>query len=334
MARKSLGFVPLIWKCEFCETLNPGPIKTCTSCGAPQPPDVEFLRVDEEKFNFIKDEALIREAKAGPNIHCPFCGTRNPATAELCSNCGGDLTMGGKAREAGQKVRTRAEAEAEKPLPVDVPKPKKQRSRSFTIFAIIAALAVITGCIVMLMLLLNTDDVTATVTDVAWERNVAVEEYTIVTRYDWWDEIPANGDVQSCTLSYRYTSEQPQPNSTEVCSEETVEDTGTGVGEVVQECVYEVYDEYCEYTALDWVLVENVTTSGDDLDPYWPNPNLTSEQRFGQQSESYVIIFRGDGETYRYTTSNVNLFLDAEPGSRWRLEVNQLGGIQSIEPAN
>jgi hypothetical protein len=219
-------------------------------------------------------------------------------------------------------------------MPVEASKPKKKRSRSFTIFAIIAGLAVIAGCIVLLMLLLNTDEITASVTDVAWERMIAVEEYTTVTRNDWLDEIPANADVQSCRLSYRYTSEQPQPNSTEVCSEETVEDTGTGVGEVVVECVYEVYDDYCEYTIMDWVLVENVTTSGDDLDPYWPDPNLTIDQRFGEQSESYVIILSGDGDTYRYSTSDVDLFLKAQPGSRWQLEVNQLGGVQSIEPAN
>lgn len=86
MTRKSLGFVPLIWQCAFCNTQNPGPIKSCTSCGAPQPENVEFLQVDEARFNFIKDEALIRMAKAGPDIHCPFCGTRNVSTAEVCKN--------------------------------------------------------------------------------------------------------------------------------------------------------------------------------------------------------------------------------------------------------
>jgi hypothetical protein len=72
MARKSLGFIPLIWTCAYCETQNPGPIQTCTGCGAPQPPDVKFTRVDQETFDFIKDEALIRMAKAGPDIHCPL----------------------------------------------------------------------------------------------------------------------------------------------------------------------------------------------------------------------------------------------------------------------
>ena len=48
MARKTLGFVPLIWQCPHCETQNPGPIKTCTSCGAPQPDNVDFKTVDEK----------------------------------------------------------------------------------------------------------------------------------------------------------------------------------------------------------------------------------------------------------------------------------------------
>ena len=84
--------------------------------------------VDEEEFNFIKDEALIRMAKAGPDIHCPYCGTRNPGTAELCSNCGGELSMGGKFRKAGIKVQS--VSEAEEPPPVEAPAPKKKRGLS------------------------------------------------------------------------------------------------------------------------------------------------------------------------------------------------------------
>ena len=332
MARKTLGFVPLIWKCDSCGTLNPGPIKTCTSCGAPQPTDVEFLRVDEEQFNFIKDEALIREAKAGPDIHCPYCGTRNPADAKLCSNCGGNLTLDSEVRKTGQEVRTLAEAGT--PPPAASPEPKKKRGRMFTIFVVIGGLAIVAACIVLLMLLLNTDDVSATVTDIAWERQIAIEEFTTVTQTDWWDEVPADGEIKSCTQSYRYTADEPVANSTEVCGEERVEDTGTGIGEVVQDCVYEVYDDYCEYTILAWVVVETVTAEGEDLNPSWPAPILNTDQRLGERSETYIILFSADGETYRYTTQSEDLYLAAEPGSRWKLEVNQLGGVKAIEPAN
>jgi hypothetical protein len=330
MTRKSLGFVPLIWQCASCNTQNPGPIKSCTSCGAPQPENVEFLQVDEERFNFIKDEALIRMAKAGPDIHCPFCGTRNRATDDLCKQCGGDLSWGGKQRSTGQRVRTVAEAQAP-PAPV-APVDKKRKAPSLAVILVI--LAVIIGCVVLLVLLLRTDDVTAAVSEVQWERSVAIEAYTSVTSNAWWDEVPADGQVTSCSTRYRYTSDTPQVSATEVCGEPYVEDTGTGVGEVVQDCTYEVYDDYCEYTAMAWVVVETVTESGRDLSPAWPALNLLADQREGERNETYLIIFRDGGDSYRFTTTNAQLFMQAQPGSRWTLQINQLGGVQSIEPIN
>ena len=337
MARKSLGFVPLVWECPSCKTMNPGPIKSCTSCGAPQPPDIDFHLVEEEKFNFIKDEALLREIKAGPNIHCPYCGTRNPATAELCRQCGGDLSMGGEARETGQKVKTVSEAQKAKKAPQPPPatsEPPKKRSRLFIILGILGALALIVCLILVFTLFLRTDDITATVTGTQWERRITIEAYTTVTEKDWLDEIPADGDIVSCSEAYRYTSDTPVANATEVCGEVYYEDTGTGAGEAVQDCVYEVYDDYCEYTVMDWVAVDTVVDSGNDNDPSWPNPNLSVDQREGSRQESYTITFSGDGETYRYTTTDSQLFLQAEPGSRWNLSVNQLGGVQSVQPAN
>ncbi|MEA3326920.1 MAG: zinc ribbon domain-containing protein [Chloroflexota bacterium] len=332
MARKSLGFIPLLWECPSCGTLNPGPIKTCTSCGAPQPDDVAFKRVDEEKFNFIKDEALIRMAKAGPDIHCPYCGTRNLSSAKLCTNCGGELNMGGKAREAGKRVGSSAETQV-RPAAA-VPAPKKKLSRTGMIFAAIAIFACIAGFIVLMLMLLKTDDITGTVMDVSWQRAIAVEAYTTVTERDWLDEIPTSADIVACSQEYRYTSDVPVPNATEECSEAYVEDTGTGVGEVVQDCTYRVYDDYCEYTVMDWVVVDTVTEIGQNLSPAWPFLSLADEQREGVRNEDYTITFRGDGETYTYKTTDSTLFMLAEPGSRWNLSVNSFGAVQSIEPAD
>lgn len=332
MARKTLGFVPLIWQCPYCETQNPGPIKKCTSCGAPQPENVDFKTVDEEKFNFIKDEALIRMAKAGPDIHCPYCGTRNKGSAELCSHCGGDLRLGGKVRKAGVKVESVSEEKA--PPPVEAPMPKKKRSRAFVIFGILGAIACLAAFVVLMILLLKTDEITGRVTDVAWERSIAIEAYQTVTDQAWWDEVPEGVDVIACSQEYRYTSNEMQPNATEVCGTPYTEDTGTGVGEVVQDCTYEVYDDYCEYETLAWVVVDTATESGQDLQPFWPSPTLTSQQRLGERAEAYTITFNADGSQVTYETTNSDLFLQAELGSEWTLKVNQFNAVQSIEPAN
>jgi len=335
MARKSLGFVPLIWVCPSCETQNPGKIKSCTSCGAPQPDDVEFLLVEEDKFNFIKDEALIRMAKAGPDIHCPYCGTRNPSTADLCSNCGGDLRQGGKARQTGQPVKTVAEAEkiaAAPPPPTQTSTAKKRRP--VWLFAALGIFAIIACILVIFLVFLKTDEIKGTVTSVQWERTIVIEAYTTVTVSDWWDDVPSDAEILSCKQSYRYTSDTPVANATEVCGEVYYEDTGTGAGEAVQDCVYEVYEDFCEYETQTWVQVDTAVSSGRDLEPEWPWLNLTGDQREGARSESYTINFRGDGETYQYSTTDSREFLKAETGSVWILNVNQLGGVQSIEASN
>jgi len=342
MARKLLGFVPLIWECPSCGTQNPGPIKTCTSCGAPQPEDIQFLRVEEEEFNFIKDEALIRMAKAGPDIHCPWCGTRNPSTAAVCSNCGGELSQGGKPRQSGQKVQSAAEAAAQPqpPQPSQTPAPssavqpaKPVNKKTIIIGVVVIAILCLAG-ILLVSWLNKTDTIRATVTDVYWERSVGIEEYQEVTDSDWCDELPSSAEVLSYSQKYRYTSENPVASATEVCGEEYVVDTGTGVGEVVQDCVYEVYADYCQYTAWEWVALSPLTVSGRDLSPYWPTFSPSDTQRESGATEEYVITLTGDGERYTYTTDDLDLFLQAEPGSVWELSVNKLNQVRELIPYN
>jgi predicted nucleic acid-binding Zn ribbon protein len=100
--KESKGFVQLEWVCPNCDGRNPGPLRTCKNCGAPQPDNVQFQRAADEKI--ITDEKVAMAAKAGADIHCGFCGTRNPASATTCSQCGGDLKEG-KARQAGHVLQ-------------------------------------------------------------------------------------------------------------------------------------------------------------------------------------------------------------------------------------
>src|SRR5690349_3656282 len=97
--RRTLGYIQNEWTCPNCNTRNKGGEKTCSNCGAPQPENVQFELPTEQQF--VTEEEQIKAAQEGADIHCPFCGTRNPATAKTCSQCGGDLTEG-KARESGR----------------------------------------------------------------------------------------------------------------------------------------------------------------------------------------------------------------------------------------
>lgn len=338
MTRKILGYIELVWTCDSCGTKNPGAIKSCTSCGAPQPLGVRFEQVDPNTFNFIKDEALIRMARSGPDKHCPYCGTRNLADALTCVQCGGDLTVGATSRPSGDVIEPYPMGGSPGiPQPVGELQPMATRTpmpKKVSIVMILVLLAICAFGILMLTRMLRTDAVNATVTSTRWERVVEVESYQQVSASDWAANIPADANISSCSLEYRYDSEEPTENSEEICGTPYTIDTGTGVGQVVQDCYYRVYEDYCRYEALDWTVVDTLRLTGTDLNPVWPAANLTDTQRVGEATETYTIWFSAGGQNYDLRTTNFSLYQQAYPGSQWELEVNKLGAVTSAIPAD
>ncbi len=361
MTKKSVGYVKLEWTCPNCGTRNPGPQKTCTGCGYPQPDDVEFEQAASEEL--IKDQAEIEKAEKGPDIHCFYCGARNPADAKTCSQCGGDLTQGSK-RKAGKVLGAHkkgpagtitckscgAEVPANAPKcpncgaslaePKAKPKPATAQSapakplNKFVIFGILALVLASMACCGFF--LFSTKDLSGTVAGVAWERSVAIEAFGPVKHEDWQENIPAGANTGVCTPKVHHTQDSPpadRSSAKEICGTPYTVDKGSGYGEVVQDCRYEVYKDWCSYTVDEWQVVDRVKLQGQDLNPQWPgNLSLNNNRREGTRSEEYEIIFDADGERYTYTTGNFNLFQQAKPGSRWILTVNKLGGVTGIEP--
>ena len=357
MTKKQLGYVQLEWTCPNCETRNPGPNKFCNGCGAPQPEDVEFEQPLEEEI--ITDAEEIARAQAGPDVHCPYCGARNAGHAKFCGACGGDLTSA-EARQSGRVIGAHryepaenvicpacgtanpaankscancgAQLEKEPPLapePIAAPSAAKKGLPLIAIlgcglFCALAAAAIF-------FLAIKTEERTGQVSAVRWERSIPVEALAPVERQAWRDEIPEGAEVGACSQDFRYTSNEPVSNSTEVCGTPYTIDTGSGFGEVVQDCVYEVYDDRCTYTVMDWEVFDVVTLSGSDLDPIWPEVSLTGDQRQGDPVDEYVVTFSSDGNDYTYTVSDAGEFSRFEIGSEWILNVTTLGGISSVE---
>lgn len=353
MARKTVGYTELEWTCPFCGTRNPGTAKLCNGCHAPMPTDTKFEQAAEEKL--ITDEAKIAEIKAGPDIHCPFCGARNVAGATTCVQCMGDLTDAAK-RQQGQVIgahRDKPAADVACPYcgamnpasamtckqcnssltetreqPKATPVAAPNRNMTYIIVGVAAVIVLLCGA--FFFFANRTDDVVGTVSDVSWERIIAVEALRPVERQNWQDQIPSGAEILSCEQEVRSTQSNPAPNSVEVCGTPYTVDTGTGAGEVVQDCEYEVYDDYCRYTAEEWTVIDQIRLEGSDLNPRWPEFQPAAGERAGAQDASYVIIFRTDGDTYEYETSE-NEFSQAEIGSQWILKINTFNQITEIE---
>ena len=123
-----------------------------------------------------------------------------------------------------------------------------------------------------------------------------------VSHEDWIDNIPGDAGIETCTEKLYAIQDQPSANSYEVCGTPYTVDTGTGIGEVVQDCQYEIYIDYCEYTVQDWAVVDVMKASGQDAYPYWPELNLSADQRQGDMDESYKISFSTDTGLLEYDT--------------------------------
>ncbi len=358
MTKKTVGYVHLEWTCPSCGTRNKGTDKICVNCGAPQPKDVQFEQAAQEEL--IADEAVIEQAKKGADIHCPYCGTRNPADAQTCSQCLGDLSEDAIKRESGRILGAHKDKPApdvkcpscgtmnpatarqcaqcgaplrqseSKPAPPSA-KPAAKSGLPGWVMAV-GAIVLLFLCGGLLLLMLRTDDVKGTVADVEWQYTISIEALSPAEYEDWQDQVPADAEILSCSDEVRRVQDSPAPNSEEVCGTPYTVDTGSGVGEVVQDCEYRVYDAMCRYTVMEWQTVDQAAASGNDFQPDWPALSLAADEREGEREASFSVIFRADGRDYTYHPATLEEYRQFQPGSTWTLKINKLGAIVDVEP--
>jgi DNA-directed RNA polymerase subunit RPC12/RpoP len=357
MPQETVGYVKLEWTCKRCGSKNVGTTKICAACGN--------VMSDTDKFDLpaqqelIKDEKEIAAAQVGPDITCKYCGARNRGDATICSQCSAELKEG-TARQAGQTLGafdTTARPDVKCPYcgelnpatalkcqkcagslarrPVDQPKPVAQpvaKPANTGLLAVIG-LAVLAVCVFLFIQMTRTSDTGATVQAVQWQRSIAIMGLAPVTRETWEDQIPSGAQKGSCIDKVRRTQSNPAPNADKVCGTPYTVDQGNGTAKVVQDCEYQVKDQWCKYTREELGVVDTAIARGTDDNPLWPKLNLLAGQQAGDRTEKYDISFSSDGKKYPYTTDDAAEFARYTIGSRWTLKINGLGGVVSVEAA-
>ena len=354
MTQKELGYVELEWTCKHCGTINPGLKRVCTNCGAPIAEDDKFELPDQQEL--IKDKEKLEEAQKGPAIQCPYCNVFNPAGTKLCIQCGGDI-QAGLARQAGEVLGAfKADAVPDKPCPscglpvkanaqrcpncggslVESAKPiaTPAKSKKTPIWLIVAGIILgvlcIAGVIAFIVMSNRTNDVTASVSDMRWQLSIDILEKQPVQKSAWSEDVPSEAQDISCQDEYKETSTNPAPNATEVCGTPYTIDQGSGAGKVVQDCEYQIYASYCDYTILDWTVVNTAVAQASDDNPQWPVINLQGGQQEGNHYEEYQVTFDADGQTYSYTPADMAEYSQFDNGSKWVLSINTFGEIKEI----
>lgn len=349
MQRRSKGFIELEWVCPNCDGVNRGSVKTCQNCGAPQPENVKFRRPSNEKI--ITDENAIKAAQAGADIHCGFCGTRNPATATVCSQCGAELKEG-KARQAGDLMQaappppkniicancnyenegtattckqcgaplpkqTTSQVNISKPQPVAGPV-QKRKSPNWLLFGGIATFLILCCAAILFLFVLPSKSVEGTVTNVYWQTSVPVQEIQPVNYSNERGSPPSDAYNVSC-----------HTESEEVCEEKTI-DKGNGYAEQVTECHTES-EQYCSYTVDEWKTIQTYDLDGNDLNPVYADPRLASDQRVGSASDTFTVYFSTDEGQITYSPDSLNEFQQFQFGSTWTIKLNAVGGVVGVE---
>jgi predicted nucleic acid-binding Zn ribbon protein len=318
--------------------------------------DDQFELPDEQKM--ITDETAIEAAKKGADFHCPYCGARNAAGTQVCNQCGGDL-KNAQARQAGQVLgafqnqtapkiscpfcSAKIEASSERCpncggdliLPeekVALTRPASAKMPLWLIILIaVLILAFLGSAIYLISKGARTEELQAKVSDVNWQRIVTINQLQPVNREDWEENLPEGAENIQCEDRFRETSQEPSPKSTEVCGTPYTIDEGSGAGKVVQDCEFEVYDSYCEYTLYEWLQVDQVKEEGDNLLPAWPEFTLERGQQEGDRREVYLVIFAVGSQLYEYRPASQEAFKQFQPGSEWLIEVNGFGAVTDVE---
>lgn len=278
----------LAWTCPNCNKENRGRDKTCQSCGAPQPENVKFHRPSGGS-RVVTDPTLIEAAMRGPDVHCPFCGTRNSDGATKCTQCGGKL-VGGKRRRTGDKLDTEVDEGVDRgeytkdvddetgqvfdvPVPAPVPYPRHQYSQPMrqpnwprvdqtlvTNIGIGAIVFLLVGLLswFIYMKWFNVTEVPVTLNNFSWQTEIHIGEIFTYHEEGW--SIPAGGRQTGSEERFTGRYEQKQvcelvdvPKSEEYVCGETCVDLGNGY----ESCT----DKMCTRT---WTEKENQCHQEDD----------------------------------------------------------------------
>ena len=168
------------------------------------------------------------------------------------------------------------------------------------------------------LFLLPTSAVDATVSNVHWQTFVPVQEVQSVDYSNERGSAPSDAYNVSC-----------YDESRDVCEQKTI-DQGNGYSEIIEECHTET-EKYCSYTVDEWKTIQTYTLEGNDLRPIYESPNISSDQRLGDQSEEFTVTFSAADRTEVYSPDTLSTFQQFEIGSTWTLELNLMGGVVGVE---
>jgi hypothetical protein len=353
------------WDCQYCGTTGIlGRHQACSKCGRSRPAGTKFYLAEDEE---VADQKLVEKAAIGPDWVCEFCSSSNPADVSVCQSCHAPREATSPEQQAKEYELGQAPTAGDMSLDEPQPRPtaaetkKKAGAKGLPAALIgVAAFLFLCICLVGAFFIFGGRDTSATVSGFQWERTVAVEAFGTVIEEDW--SIPEGGrelDRSREIRSYdqvldhyetreRQVSEQVQVGErTYVCGQR---DLGNGFFEDIQcsEPVYEtqystetyqepiyrqepVYDTKYTYEIDKWSVSRTARATGSDHSPTWPDTNLSSDEREGERTESYTVIFTDENGEDHTLELSFEEWRGYEAGQNVTLKFNALGDLSEVD---
>jgi hypothetical protein len=333
----------MLWDCPYCGTrkLLGRTHRFCPGCGAPQDPSRRYFPADEDKV------AVEGHEYVGADRVCGSCGSAMSARARHCTQCGAGMTGASEVRRVEDGSRQEAASAPAPATPLRSPPGSAAAGpRRGGKGCLWAGLGILGSAVIgLLVALLWTRPVTATVTGQGWERSIAIEQFGPGRESGWCDALPSG--------AYDVSRERRQRGSRRVedgqdCRTVRV-DQGDGTFREEERCAPRyreeaVTDDYCRYTVDRWRVGREVRATGEGSDPgpRWPEPRLARQgecrgcERAAARKERYTVrlAVEGDGDTECEVAEGA--WRGMSPGSRWRARQRVVGGslaCDALRPA-
>lgn len=186
------------WVCSSCGTKNRGRDMACAECGNAKEAHERYDTSGNRTAEAVTDADLLRDARAGANWTCAYCGFQQRNMLSACESCGAD--RGGTLSDDPRRDETSASPAASAPPGASA----AVSSRWKTARRVLLILGTPVALFALWMLyLLFPYEVDAAVSDTEWTYTRVLQQRQQNHGSGWDETVRARAFDQSCTNRFR-----------------------------------------------------------------------------------------------------------------------------------
>jgi hypothetical protein len=334
----------------------------CISCGNPKEKEEKYIVPDPKTAPTVTDPAMLREAAAGSNRPCKFCGSDERTLNNACRNCGANFNEEGhqyhEARAPFEFHSPRASNDYDGSLHRESAPRAWYHNEHTLLFVIGGGLAGLLFIGFMLWLFLPSEK-EVIVQALYWKHTITLEQRNTLHAEDWRSDMDSTAFNTRCENRLK-THENCHPHNCNPHSvdhqcnphncecEENCPENENGYAECTTTCntcydncpeieydtCYDqcpVYEDWCSYDYYKWIPIKTEYRDGTDHNESWPNLTAQGETERLRNATEYLVTFTREQAEWKYSPKTLEEFRRYYLGDPWTIKVNHAGQVWPVE---